>query len=274
MVATQLADIPQVLAEAAGAYPSPQDWRDVPIYFLLVDRFNNPSAAPRFPFDSEEGRFQGGTLKGVEQQLTYLRDLGFRAIWLSPVLANPQFDEFAHHGYGIRDFLTVDPRFTSDPTRARSDPAFADEELRSLVTEAHAQGVYVILDIVLNHTGDVFEYPGFGGVAPFRDSPYPVRWRDSTGVGRPDRPEPPVHGPREDTVWPPDLRRNAFFRRQGNAFGGAPNIEEAGDFFCLKELVTEFRAPDGTTPVLNTLILADQYLIAALDVDGFPRHAG
>jgi hypothetical protein len=46
-------------------FPSPEDWRDQWIYFLMVDRFNNPQAPPRFaPFDGMHGVFQGGTLNG------------------------------------------------------------------------------------------------------------------------------------------------------------------------------------------------------------------
>ena len=68
-------------------FPSPQDWRDHWIYFLMVDRFNNPESPPCFsPWDGEHGAFQGGTLKGIQQQLDYLQQLGVGAIWLSPVI--------------------------------------------------------------------------------------------------------------------------------------------------------------------------------------------
>ena len=47
--------------------------------------------------------------------------------------------------------LRAEPRFADNPAKA-------DDELRALVDAAHAQGLYVIFDIVLNHTGDVFAY--------------------------------------------------------------------------------------------------------------------
>jgi pullulanase/glycogen debranching enzyme len=68
-------------------FPSPADWRDHWIYFLLVDRFDNPSAPPRSadPCDT----YQGGSFAGIKRRLPYLKDLGVGAIWLSPVLMNP-----------------------------------------------------------------------------------------------------------------------------------------------------------------------------------------
>ena len=104
-------------------FPSPSDWRDVWIYFLLIDRFNNPLSPPRhLPFDSEQGTFQGGTFNGVREQLDYLQQLGVGAIWLSPVIKNCQYEDTTYHGYGFQDFLQIDPRFASDPDAARLEP--------------------------------------------------------------------------------------------------------------------------------------------------------
>jgi hypothetical protein len=83
-------------ATAAGAmFPSPEDWRDVPIYFLLVDRFNNSDAPPKnAPFDAAFAQFQGGTYNGIRNKLPYLKDLGIGALWLSPILKSCQFDPY------------------------------------------------------------------------------------------------------------------------------------------------------------------------------------
>src|SRR5215813_721868 len=73
-------------------FPSPPDWRDQWIYFLVVDRFNNPQTPPRFaPFDGLHGVFQGGTFNGVRERLDYLQHMGVGALWLSPVLKNCQY---------------------------------------------------------------------------------------------------------------------------------------------------------------------------------------
>ena len=141
------------LNPAAAPFPSPQDWRDRWIYFLMLDRFNNPSAPPAHqPFDDPIFfGFQGGTFAGVQQQLPYIKQLGAGAIWLSPVLKNFSFDPNTYHGYGIHNFISAEPRFADNP-------ATADNQLRQLVDAAHQQDLLVIFDIVLNHTGNAFAY--------------------------------------------------------------------------------------------------------------------
>src|SRR5713226_6045784 len=102
--------------EVPPPFPSPEDWRDQWIYFLMLDRFNNPAAPPRnTPYDALFGGFQGGSFNGVRQQLPYLKVLGVGAIWLSPVLKNGQYSEGSYHGYGIQDCLRIEPRFASSP---------------------------------------------------------------------------------------------------------------------------------------------------------------
>lgn len=246
-------------------FPSPADWRDYWIYFLLVDRFNNP-AAPPTPNVYPCGAYQGGTFAGIKQQLPYLKKMGAGALWISPVLMNPQWFKDYWGGYGTLDFLRIEPRFCSNPAAALQDPTVGDNEFRELVDEAHAHGLYVILDIVLNHAGDVFNYEGMRNDAPYNDNrEYDVFWRNEDGMAQ---------GlwtdissiqdlAREAAVWPEELQRNDFFRRRGGD-------ENRGDFSRMKELVTEYLIP-GTCiyPVRNHLIRAYQYLIAKFDLDGY-----
>jgi glycosidase len=240
-------------------FPSPGDWRDVWIYFIMLDRFNRDDGqSPKnMPYDAPFGEFQGGTFNGVRAQLKYIKELGAGAIWLTPVLKNRQTDPGSYHGYGIQDFLQPDPRFASAPEKA-------EEELRALVDEAHALGLYVIFDIVLNHAGDVFGYKDIGFKAPYREEEYDIEWRDETGRARPDWSDIPQGQRHPDSlVWPKELQHNAFFRRKG--MGG----EQGGDFESLKEFVTDVRGEDNILPVCNTLIRAYQYAIAKYDADGF-----
>ena len=147
--------------EVPFPFPSPVDWRDCWIYFLILDRFANPAAGPRGPaWNQVFGHRHGGTFKGVQSQLAYLADLGARAVWLSPVLksSKPEFD-FNYHGYGAQDFVNVDERFASDGTRAT-----AEQELTELIEEAHARGMYIIFDIVINHAARAFDYERPEGV--------------------------------------------------------------------------------------------------------------
>jgi len=253
-------------------FASPADWRDTWIYFLMVDRFNNPSAppnsttqAPPVAFDQPFGQFQGGTFEGIRQKLGYLRDLGVGALWLTPVLKNCQYETGTFHGYGIQDFLHAERRFASNPAAARNNPQLADDELRALVDEIHARGMYAIFDIVLNHAGNVFGYvlganPNSAD-APFQAFPYGIRWHDANGAPAfADISAAPQPIAPDAAVWPKEFQSNVHFRRQGVAgdFAGA-----FGDFASLKQLVSE----DST--VQSTLIRAYQYIIARFDCDGF-----
>src|SRR5271163_712889 len=243
--------------QAGGPFPSPADWRDQVIYFLMVDRFNNPAAPPvHQPYDDPNyGQYQGGKFAGVQQQLAYIKSLGAGAIWLSPVLKNLIWDQGSYHGYGIHDFLRAEPLFASNA-------ANADNELRALVDAAHQIGLYVIFDIVLNHVGDVFAYNG-NSTASYSSTPLPIQWRDDAGTAQPTETDvASISNPSTDAVvWPSELQKNQFFRRQGTA---DPNgSDTVGDFDSLKQIVT-------ADPALQAfLIRAYQYVIARYDIDGF-----
>ncbi len=246
-----------------AAFPSPADWRDEWIYFLLLDRFNGASgSAPAHQWNGIVNTFQGGTYNGVRDRLDYLNHLGVGALWLSPVLRNCQYDPHSYHGYGIQNFLEAEPRFATTP-------ANADAELRSLVDAAHARGIYVIFDIVLHHVGDVFEYEvnGIGSAEePGRNAPYTVFWRDAAGVPNPQWTDAPKAAPSDAGVLPRQLFSNAFFGRHGRFL--YPQ-DPGGDFDSLKGLVTDAQDAAGSFVVRDTLIRAYQYVIAKYDVDGF-----
>jgi glycosidase len=273
-------------------FPSPPDWRDCWIYFLLIDRFNNPGAPPKFGWNKKYGFRQGGTLQGVQRQLGYLQDLGVRAIWLSPVLKNskPERDgwAFTYPGYNTQDFLNVDERLASDGTRAT-----AERELVQLVDEAHARGMYIIIDIVLNHAARVFDYVFDGGTKDhFSDGNIlnaalggepSIAWIDAAGQPQSawrDGNLPAGLGG-DDAVWPTDLQRHVFFRRRGNKLSDTPDWRGfvPGDFGVMRQLVAEYdatvagqqaiRAQYGARPVLSILVRAYEYLIAKYDIDGY-----
>jgi glycosidase len=248
--------------EIIKPFTSPSDWRDQWIYFLMVDRFNNPAGPPKhLPFDAKFGGFQGGTLRGIRESLGYINSLGAGAIWITPVFQNPVWQDSAYHGYGFQNLLKIDPRFGNE------------QDLQDLVDDAHARGIYVILDIVINHAGDVFEYQGFGSEAPFQGFPYTIRWRRADGSAKQQWQVAPqdLQGDPELTeqaaVFPDELRDNRLFRRQGSALG------VVGDFSSLKEIATDFgqmTADRGFEfTARNVLITAYQYVIAKFDIDGY-----
>ncbi|WP_298689866.1 alpha-amylase family glycosyl hydrolase [uncultured Sphingomonas sp.] len=137
--------------------------QDEVIYFLLPDRFENGDVAndrgglgtDRLTngFDPTDTAFyHGGDLKGVVKRLDYIQALGATTIWIAPIFTNkavqgsPAHPSAGYHGYWITDFTHVDPHFGSDA------------DFAALVRAAHARGMKVILDIVVNHTADVIQY--------------------------------------------------------------------------------------------------------------------
>ncbi|MBL8329394.1 MAG: hypothetical protein JNJ71_11115 [Rubrivivax sp.] len=136
--------------------PSP-DWRDQVIYFLLTDRFadgdprNNDQGAGEYD-PSRSSHYSGGDLAGVRQRLDYIQGLGATAVWLTPWVANQWIDPLngytGYHGYWAEHFKRVD----------RHVGTLAD--LRQLSRALHGRGMYLVQDIVLNHTGNFFGYPG------------------------------------------------------------------------------------------------------------------
>lgn len=141
-------------AEPAAITPPPppapkletwvEDWRDEVMYQLLVDRFENGDAANDLELDAAAPRgYHGGDWAGVRQRLEYLERLGATTIWISPIVKNLPG---GYHGYWTLDFELVNPSFGTEA------------ELRALVDEAHARGMKVIVDVVVNHVGAVGFY--------------------------------------------------------------------------------------------------------------------
>ncbi len=171
------------------------DWAyDAVFYQIFVDRF------ARGDFEKDEGyintdwngridrySFTGGDLCGVINKLPYIKDLGFNAIYLTPVFLSE-----TNHKYNITDYLKVDPQFGGN------------EKLKQLIAAAHAQGIKIIIDTVFNHCDitherfkDVIEkgrdsayYDNFlidgdfpdvekGNYAHFADCKYMPKWNTS-----------------------------------------------------------------------------------------------
>ncbi|MDX1983429.1 MAG: alpha-amylase family glycosyl hydrolase, partial [Bryobacteraceae bacterium] len=277
-------------------FPSPLDWRDEVLYFLLPDRFSDGRETERPLLSRDEiralrtgtarpgwnwkdwadsgKRWQGGTINGIRGRLEYLKDLGVSAIWMGPVFKQrARLDSY--HGYGIQDFLEVDPRFG---TR---------EDLQDLVKAAHARQIRIILDVIVNHSGDNWGYVPVGrpvddvrNEPPFRPWPdhygnpansetagWRLSWRDEQQAGFTINGND-VHQP-HDGVWPRELRELDNYTRAGMGNLGAGAIEDPHaenkrtDFFSLKD----FALDSGHT--LAYLTECFKYWIAITDCDGF-----
>jgi glycosidase len=307
-------DLKQIITGRGAPYfPSPPHWEDEVLYFMLVDRFSDGkekgfldangtpvtsgSTAMFAAADSGNaigtdadasawrdagGNFVGGNLPGLASKMGYLRRMGVTAIWLSPVFKQVNADN-TYHGYGIQNFFDVDPHFG---TR---------DDLRDMVKTAHENGIRVVLDIILNHTGQVFVYDpdrydtddGHGHT--FKDprwdgNPYKVKgFRDAAGA--PSLPFTAVDTAvntsafPDAAVWPTEFQDPANFTQQGhiNNFDYFPEFLD-GDFFTLKDLRHGTRVMAGdqdqidqyiVSPTLVNLCQVYKFWIAFADLDGF-----
>lgn len=275
-------------------HPSPAAWEDQVLYFLMLDRFSDGREEgyrdAKHPADPDTPLFTaaddgnavgsaadaaawreagvdwcGGTLAGLTAKMGYLKRLGITALWVSPLFkqVSERFaGERSYHGYGIQDFLAVDPRFGTA------------EELRAMVRAAHEHGIYVILDIIFNHTGNVFAYR--------RDNPPPcwngdthevAGYRDATGAATLPFASPlPATATRDDAVWPEELQPAATFSQRGTIsnWDWYPEYLE-GDFCSLKDVRLGAGETDHYAPSAALRALADvyRYWIAYADIDGY-----
>lgn len=143
---------PRVAPAITGLAPRPlkerQDFREETIYFLLTARFydgdpsNNFFCRDRIQFDENGNAVDPhwrGDFKGLIQRLDYIRDLGFTAIWITPPIENRSgLDYHGYHGY---DWTRIDPRLESP-----------DASYKDLIDAAHARGIKIIQDVVINHS--------------------------------------------------------------------------------------------------------------------------
>ena len=147
---------------------TPFVWENANVYFLLTDRFNNGDKTNDHTFNRNKttGKlrgFEGGDIRGIIQKLDdgYFTNLGITVIWMTPIVEqiHDGVDEgtgfsYGFHGYWTRDWSALDPNFGTK------------KDLAELVTKAHAKGIRIMLDAVINHTGPVTP----------EDSVYPSDW--------------------------------------------------------------------------------------------------
>ena len=133
------------------------DFRDESIYFMMTTRFYDGDPSNNvLCWDNQEAQ-KGtkdpcwrGDFQGVIDKLDYIKALGFTAIWITPVVQNAS--GYDYHGYHASDFSKVDCRYQSGDGSKSGDVMFQE-----LIDKAHKKGIKIILDIVLNHTGNFGE---------------------------------------------------------------------------------------------------------------------
>ena len=294
--------------------PSPAAWEDQVLYFLLVDRFSDGNEvgghrdndgrpvtagttrlytagdSGRVDYDTwlkAGGTWEGGTLKGLKSKLGYLKRLGVTALWVSPIFRQVAFELTSYHGYGIQNFLDVDPHFG---TR---------EDFRDFVDLAHEHGIYVILDIIAHHTGNVFNYAA--DRYPVRDpntgeTYNDPRWdgnlyavqgfnnRDGCPAIPGDAPDPaPLEAAWPDgAVWPREFQNLRMFLRKGHITNWDYDPEYLeGDMFILRTLdlwAEQQGQLREVSSALACLVVTYCFWIAYADIDGFridaAKHMG
>ncbi|VAW43205.1 Trehalose synthase [hydrothermal vent metagenome] len=204
---------PNPLIQGSNGYPW---WNDVVFYEIFVRSF----------YDSDGDGI--GDLNGVIEKLDYLNDgdpstsddLGVTGIWLMPIMVSPSY-----HGYDVVDYFQIDPDYGTN------------EDFARLMEEAHARGIRVIVDLVMNHTSS--QNPWFVEAKnPDSDKRDWYVWEDEN---------PSYRGPWGQSVWhsTPNGYYYAVF------WGGMPDLN--------------YENPEVTAAMYEII----QFWLEEMDVDGF-----
>ena len=257
-----------------------EDWRDEVIYQLLVDRFANGDVNNDYNVTYDESnlsRYLGGDYQGIIDKVDYLKALVVTTLWISPVVVNVEEDagNGSYHGYWTQDFLNVNPHWGDLP------------KLREMVEVMHDNDIKVVLDIVVNHVGQLFYYDinrnGQADITTY----YATDGSDTTDIVTE---WDPAYDPRGVQGWtslgesgeaplgwvdmpeinrvlpnPPEFANPDWYNRRGRVINWG-DFEQVvyGDFpGGLKDLKTEH--PD----VRTALIDAFGYWIETANLDGF-----
>ncbi|EMD38673.1 glycoside hydrolase family 13 protein [Gelatoporia subvermispora B] len=165
-----LALIPAVFCATA------EQWRGRSIYQVIVDRYALPSGASTTSCDPGDQTWCGGTWNTIRENLDYIENAGFTAIWISPVSQNYEGPRTvygdAYHGYWIADVTQLNDRFGSA------------DDLKALSDELHRRGMYLMVDVVVNDVMATSTTPDLSTYY-FKDEsqyhPYcPIDWSNTT----------------------------------------------------------------------------------------------
>ncbi len=153
-------------ANAATFVGDRTDFRDETIYFAMTTRFydgdpNNNVYCWDGVLNVQDPEWRGD-FQGLIDKLDYIKALGFTAVWITPVVENASGLDY--HGYHALDFSKVDHRYVSKD----ATPADAEVAFQKLIDEVHKRGMKLILDIVIQHTGNF----GESNLAPMFDKDY------------------------------------------------------------------------------------------------------
>ena len=132
---------------------TPEEWKSRTIYQVLTDRFarTNGSKVPC----ADLSDYCGGTFQGIIKNLDYITNMGFDAIWISPIIENT---DRGYHGYFPKNIYAINPHFGTE------------QDLKDLIRACHERDVWVMVDVIANHVGPVGF--NFTEIVPFNESTY------------------------------------------------------------------------------------------------------
>ncbi|KAH8690677.1 glycoside hydrolase superfamily [Talaromyces proteolyticus] len=144
---------------------TPAEWRSQSIYFLLTDRFGREDNSTTASCNISDRIYCGGSWQGIINHLDYIQDMGFTAIWITPVteqLPQDTGDGEAYHGYWQQEIYNINSNYGTAA------------DLLALSKALHERGMYLMVDVVANHmgydgAGNAVDYSAFN---PFDSSSY------------------------------------------------------------------------------------------------------
>ncbi|KAK9352807.1 alpha-amylase [Lipomyces doorenjongii] len=141
------------------------NWRSRSIYQVVTDRFARTDGSTTYSCNTNDRTYCGGSYQGIVDKLDYIQGMGFTAIWISPIVENIPDDTgygYAYHGYWMKNIYALNTNFGSG------------EDLIALATALHNRGMYLMVDIVVNHYGFSGNHASvdFSAYTPFSSSDY------------------------------------------------------------------------------------------------------
>lgn len=142
---------------------SKEEWKSRTIYQLLTDRFARSNGDNSPCYDLQH--YCGGTYQGIINNLDYIQEMGFDAIWISPVVDNADIlPRHGYHGYWARDWTKLNHHFGSE------------EDFRNFISECHRRDIWIMVDVVANHVAPVGT--DYSSIYPFNRAEHYHDWCD------------------------------------------------------------------------------------------------
>jgi alpha-amylase len=160
---------------------SATEWRAQSIYQVMTDRFARTDGSTTASCDTSAQVYCGGTYQGLLSKLDYIQNMGFTAIWISPIVKQMDgntADGESYHGYWAQDIYSLNPAFGTEA------------DLLALSTELHRRGMYLMVDIVTNHMAfdgdsgsvDYSVFTPFSSSSYFHTPPCSIDYENQTSI--------------------------------------------------------------------------------------------